>query len=111
MGGIAGGGVLPAVEHLHRQRVRRRATEVADRAAQSCPVAVAFHPEKPSILTAGTLSGQIFVWDLSHEDEPLLGRSEATALSSHQEPIAAVTWVFNLREQGHEVNCHCLPPR
>eukprot|EP01052_Picozoa_sp_SAG31_P064426 SAG31_NODE_23286_length_507_cov_0.973039_1_plen_66_part_01 len=52
----------------------------------SCPVAVAFHPEKPAVLTAGTLSGQIFVWDLAQPEDPLLGRSDATCAQGHQEP-------------------------
>jgi hypothetical protein len=43
------------------------------------------------------------VWDLSLEDDTLLGSSTATSALSHTEPIAAVTWVFNLREQAHEV--------
>jgi WD40 repeat protein len=70
----------------------------------SCVTSVAFHPEKPSILTAGTLSGQIFVWDLTGEgDEKLIGESVASSDKAHKEPVANVSWVYNIREQNHEV--------
>ncbi len=70
----------------------------------SCVTSVAFHPEKPSVLTAGTLSGQIFVWDLTGEgDEKLIGESVASSDKAHREPVANVSWVYNIREQNHEV--------
>lgn len=70
----------------------------------SCVTSVAFHPEKPSVLTAGTLSGQIFVWDLTGEgDEKLVGESVASSDKAHSEPVANVSWVYNIREQNHEV--------
>ena len=70
----------------------------------SCVTGLAFHPEKPAIITAGTLSGQIFVWDLTLEgDETLVGESVASSDKAHKEPIASVSWVYNIREQSHEI--------
>lgn len=70
----------------------------------SCVTSVSFHPDNPAILAAGTLSGQVFAWDLSNsEGEKLLGESAASSAEVHREPIATVSWVFNLREQSHEI--------
>ena len=34
-----------------------------------------FHPTKPSILAGGNFNGEIFLWDLSREDDPLISSS------------------------------------
>lgn len=88
---------------------RRFLTEIAC----GCRTSVAFHPEKPSILTAGTLSGQIFVWDLTGEgDDKLVGESVASSDKAHKEPVSSVSWVYNIREQNHvttqAIPCRCL---
>lgn len=36
---------------------------------------IEFHPVKPSILVGGSFNGEIFLWDTSKEDEPLISKS------------------------------------
>lgn len=35
-------------------------------------MALKFHPTKPSILAGGSFNGEIFLWDISKEDETLI---------------------------------------
>ena len=39
---------------------------------QGCIMSLAFHPSKPSILAGGNFNGEIFLWDLSKDDDPLI---------------------------------------
>ena len=59
----------------------------------SCVTSVSFHPDNPAILATGTLSGQIFVWDLTQpEGEKLVGESAASSAEVRAIPPARPPW-------------------
>ena len=75
----------------------------------SCLQCVAFHPTDPSFIAAGSLDGEVMVWDLSRDDkenagdvrnasktvgDALVGKSEVSD-ASHREPVTSVHWSFN----------------
>ena len=49
---------------------------------------IAFHPSHPALIAGGTLNGELYVWDLSRDDN-LRGKSRITDLS-HREPVTQV---------------------
>jgi WD40 repeat protein len=75
----------------------------------SCLQCVAFHPTDPSFIAAGSLDGEVMVWDLSRDDkenagdvrnatktvgDALVGKSEVSD-ASHREPVTSVHWSYN----------------
>lgn len=42
---------------------------------QSCIMSIGFHPVKPSIIVGGSFNGEIYLWDLSKEDNNLVCKS------------------------------------
>jgi WD repeat-containing protein 34 len=65
-----------------------------------CVCSVAFHPEKPGVLAAGTFNGEVLVWDLNREDEQLLYRSKSDDYM-HREPVCSVAWVWDAATRVH----------
>ena len=61
---------------------------------QSSLRCVACHPEKPSVLAAGSSNGEVFVWDTNQED-PLIASSRIEDYF-HREPIAKIAWMFDM---------------
>ncbi|PIK48818.1 putative WD repeat-containing protein 34-like [Apostichopus japonicus] len=60
----------------------------------SCLMSIAFHPVKTAWIAGGSFNGQLSVWDLSQEDEPLLA-SSGIGDDSHREPITQIVWLQN----------------
>ena len=58
----------------------------------SCLMCISFHPIKPSIIAGGLYNGEIRIWNISNDDEPLLMSSKIDNLF-HREPITSITWV------------------
>ncbi|XP_035224182.1 WD repeat-containing protein 34-like isoform X2 [Stegodyphus dumicola] len=63
-----------------------------------CITHVTFHPDLPAILLAGKFNGEIVLWNISKEDDPLLGSSQ-NALGSHREPITGLFWIHSFKAQ------------
>jgi WD40 repeat protein len=66
--------------------------------APNCVSTISFHPKDPSILAAGTINGEIFIWRLNDGDEKgeqaqLLSKSEADEYF-HREPIQKIVWTI-----------------
>jgi WD40 repeat protein len=36
----------------------------------NCVTEVAFHPSDPTLLAGGTMNGEIYMWNIAHEEEP-----------------------------------------
>ncbi|XP_054716481.1 cytoplasmic dynein 2 intermediate chain 2-like [Uloborus diversus] len=64
-----------------------------------CVTVVAFHPKLPAILLAGKFNGEILLWNISKEDDPLLGSSERT-VGNHREPITGLHWLSNSKSSS-----------
>ena len=65
-----------------------------------CLQCVAFHPEDPALVAAGSFDGGVYVFDLGADDEgadPLRARS-GTGDASHREPVTQVRWTRNVAE-------------
>ena len=60
--------------------------------AMSCVSAVSAHPFEPSIIAAGLYTGEVLVWNLQKDDEPLICSSEAIP-GSHKEPVTQLSWI------------------
>ncbi|GFU40317.1 WD repeat-containing protein 34 [Trichonephila clavipes] len=64
-----------------------------------CITCVSFHPELPAVIVAGKLNGEILLWDISREDDPLLASTEA-AIFNHREPITGLHWMLQYGKQN-----------
>lgn len=63
----------------------------------TCVCSVAWHPERPGVLAAGTFGGEVFVWDLNREEadgETLVARSRSDDYF-HREPVLRVEWAWH----------------
>jgi WD repeat-containing protein 34 len=66
----------------------------------SCVMSLAFHPKNPSILAAGLFNGEVRVWDMTNDEEPLIAASTVDDFM-HREPVCSVTWTHNTNT--HEI--------
>jgi WD40 repeat protein len=57
----------------------------------SCVTSLAFHPVIPSILAGGTFNGEIIIWRIIENQDPVITSSAMTE-DSHQEPISQLIW-------------------
>mmetsp|Transcript_27534 Transcript_27534/g.38011 ORF Transcript_27534/g.38011 Transcript_27534/m.38011 type:complete len:548 (+) Transcript_27534:45-1688(+) len=57
---------------------------------------VEFHPVHPALIAGGTFNGEVYVWDLSRE-ENLRGKSKVSDYA-HREPVTQVVWQYNAAE-------------
>lgn len=54
-------------------------------------MAIAFHPKIYGMLAGGTYNGDVVLWDISNDTQPILTRSITSHLS-HVEPISSLIW-------------------
>lgn len=76
----------------------------------SCVCSVAWHPERPGVLAAGTFGGEVLVWDLFREDAGtggdagaggvLIGHSRSDDYF-HREPVLRVEWAWDASNSMH----------
>lgn len=50
---------------------------------------VSFHPSQPALIAGGTFSGEVRLWNIGVETDPLLASSGLSDLG-HKEPISKV---------------------
>lgn len=72
---------------------------------QSSVASVSCHPKYPSILAAGTYSGEVLVWDTNFA-EPLIAKTEIDDYF-HREPVTSLCWFQELGSKEYLVrNAH-----
>lgn len=62
---------------------------------------VAYHPKNPSVVAAGSFTGEVFVWDLEPQEYRLYGSSIGEYY--HQEPITKVEWVYDITTSDYHI--------
>ncbi|GMF13242.1 unnamed protein product [Phytophthora lilii] len=62
---------------------------------------VAFHPQNPSIVAAGSFNGEVFVWDT----EPVDYRFYSSGIGDyfHREPVTKVAWVYDIQTADYNI--------
>lgn len=68
-----------------------------------CVMSIAFHPSQPTIIAGGLYNGEIRVWDIANEEEPLLMSSKIDDLF-HREPVSDIIWVRDYLDSGRGYN-------
>ncbi|KAJ1638153.1 WD40-repeat-containing domain protein [Pavlovales sp. CCMP2436] len=63
---------------------------------------LAFHPEEPTLLAGGSYNGDVLLWDVSNDEEPLLYKSTLSDYT-HHEPVTALAWVRQLSKAQHQL--------
>lgn len=46
------------------------------------------------------VTGEIFLWDLSVDDDPLIGGCGMGHSDSHREPVAKLQWILDPQSRG-----------
>ncbi|TRY73188.1 hypothetical protein TCAL_01952 [Tigriopus californicus] len=59
--------------------------------ASSCLTVVQFHPRDPAYVAAGGFTGEIYLWSVSREQDPLVANS--SSMSGHREKITSLHWI------------------
>eukprot|EP00743_Colponemidia_sp_Colp-15_P005399 GILK01005803.1.p1 GENE.GILK01005803.1~~GILK01005803.1.p1 ORF type:complete len:531 (-),score=70.77 GILK01005803.1:74-1624(-) len=57
-----------------------------------CLTSIAFHPDRPSLLAGATFNGEVYVWDISRSEDPVLYCSVTSELF-HREAVHQTLWV------------------
>ncbi|RLN91396.1 hypothetical protein BBJ28_00023600, partial [Nothophytophthora sp. Chile5] len=68
---------------------------------QSGLMCVAFHPQNPAIVAAGSFNGEVFVWDTEPSDYRFL--SSGIGDYFHREPVTQVAWVYDIQAADYNV--------
>ena len=62
---------------------------------------VAYHPKNPSVVAAGSFTGEVFVWDLEPQEYRLYGSSIGEYY--HQEPVTKIEWVYDITTSDYHI--------
>jgi WD repeat-containing protein 34 len=62
---------------------------------------VAFHPKNPSLVAAGSFSGEVLLWDLKGDDYRF--HSSGIGEYFHCEPVTQVAWVYDVSETEYNI--------
>lgn len=68
-----------------------------------CLSSISFHPVQPYLLAAGSLSGQVVVWNISDEENTQFVFS-STGDRMHKRPVAKLQWIVNRNSQDIKYN-------
>ncbi|KAG3118746.1 hypothetical protein PI124_g8631 [Phytophthora idaei] len=62
---------------------------------------VAFHPQNPSVVAAGSFNGEVFVWDM----EPAECKFYSSGIGDyfHREPVTKVAWVYDIQTADYNI--------
>ncbi|GJQ88153.1 hypothetical protein Trydic_g13155 [Trypoxylus dichotomus] len=61
-------------------------------ASDTCINVVRFHPRSPSVIAAGTQSGNVIVWNIQHDD----GENEICKINAHEEIVTHLAWINDM---------------
>lgn len=67
-----------------------------------CLACLAFHPDEPTLLAGGSYNGDVLLWDVADDEEPLVCKS-ALSDYTHHEPVTALCWARRLGEKGRQL--------
>lgn len=59
--------------------------------ASSCLTVVQFHPRDPAYAAAGGFTGEVYLWSVSRDNDPLIAVS--SSMSGHREKITSLHWI------------------
>lgn len=69
----------------------------------NCISCIKFHPKLPQILAAGTVSGELIVWNLQNAEESYLSVNESVLSqisNAHNDAITCLSWPVDLDTQN-----------
>ena len=64
-----------------------------------CLTCLAFHPEDPSLLAGGSYNGDVLLWRIGMQGDPLVGKSVLTNYT-HHEPVQQLAWTRDPHRAG-----------
>jgi WD40 repeat protein len=68
----------------------------------SCVLCIAFHPKIPSIVAGGMFNGEIVIWRVLDNQDPIVAASVMSEVS-HQEPISQLIWAPTEIEDNYQL--------
>jgi WD40 repeat protein len=63
---------------------------------------LAFHPTEPTLLAGGAFNGDVLLWDVSNDEQPLRFKSTLSDYS-HLEPVTRLAWTRPLGRERHDL--------
>lgn len=89
--------------HLHRAG---RGDVESNRilSADCCVASVAFHPRRPTVLAAGTVQGDVLLWDLERESEQWTS-SSVLMHGEHQDSVTGMLWGADHSQADNLLTC------
>ncbi|EEC12161.1 hypothetical protein IscW_ISCW009933 [Ixodes scapularis] len=89
--------------HLHRAG---RGDVESNRilSADCCVASVAFHPRRPTVLAAGTVQGDVLLWDLERESEQWTS-SSVLMHGEHQDSVTGMVWGADHSQADNLLTC------
>lgn len=64
-----------------------------------CIISLEFHPQNPAYLAAGSINGNVLLWNLNRDDNPLVWSSK-TDDEGHSDAVTRVLWIRNSERLG-----------
>ena len=61
--------------------------------ASNCICLIKFHPKDPALLLAGGFTGEVAVYNIARENDPLLATSYGMMMNGHKEKISSLSWI------------------
>ncbi|KAJ3314228.1 WD repeat-containing protein 34 [Boothiomyces sp. JEL0838] len=69
---------------------------------QCCVMCISYHPTIPSLLAGGTFNGEIILWNVTDNQDPVQSSSQNIEVS-HQEPINQLKWLPNEDDDSYKL--------
>ncbi|XP_050049437.2 cytoplasmic dynein 2 intermediate chain 2-like [Dermacentor andersoni] len=70
----------------------------------TCVTSVAFHPQRASVLVAGTVHGDIMIWDMQNTSDQWAS-SPNVMHDNHRDLVKCVEWIGNAEDSNFLLSC------
>ncbi|KAL1439968.1 hypothetical protein MTO96_009793 [Rhipicephalus appendiculatus] len=70
----------------------------------TCVTSVAFHPQRASVLVAGTVHGDILLWDMQNASDQWAS-SPTVMHDNHRDLVKCTEWIGNTQESNSLLSC------